>query len=598
MTAAAPVSPWAQASLAAALFAIDFEGGGVALRAGAGPVRDAWLALLARLLPEERRIRRVPLGIGDDRLLGGLDLSATLRAGRPVVAAGLLAQADGAVLALAMAERLEPATAARIAGAMDRGEVALERDGVALCASTRFGVVALDEGREADERPPASLLDRLAFPLDLGALGYRAAEAVLFDRAEIAAARRRLPAVAVDDDAAAAMVTVAAQLGVDSLRAPILALRAARAHAALRGVARVEEEDVVAAARLVLAPRATRLPAEAPPPESDDPGEAELPPPERDDAPPPEGAADPGASSEEAPPAELMEVVLAAVAAALPGGLLAQIAAGAAGARPGRGGRAGGKAISARRGRPLAARSGDLRHGRLGLVETLRAAAPWQALRRRGRERPDGRRLIVHPEDFRIVRFREPTQTTAIFVVDASGSAAAQRLAEVKGAIELLLADCYVRRDSVALVAFRGAGAQIVLPPTRSLTRAKRMLGGLPGGGGTPLAAGLDVALGLADSVRRKGQKPLIVLMTDGRANVARGGAGGRARAFEDALAAARAVRAAGIAAIAVDAAAATRASGDAPTLLLGNAMNARYIRLPHADAARVSQAVRAASQF
>ena len=154
--------------------------------------------------------------------------------------------------------------------------------------------------------------------------------------------------------------------------------------------------------------------------------------------------------------------------------------------------------------------------------------------------------VIVRPEDFRIVRYRQPRGATTIFVVDASGSSAMQRLAEVKGAIELLLADCYVRRDSVALIAFRGIGAEIVLPPTRSTARAKRRLTGLPGGGGTPLASGLDAALALADQVRRKGQSPLLVLMTDGRANVCRDGTGGRARAMEEAIDAGRRLFAAG----------------------------------------------------
>ena len=97
-------------------------------------------------------------------------------------------------------------------------------------------------------------------------------------------------------------------------------------------------------------------------------------------------------------------------------------------------------------------------------------------------------------DDFRMTRFQQRTRTTTIFVVDASGSSALNRLAEAKGAVELLLADCYVRRDQVALLAFRGKEAELLLPPTRSLVRAKRSLAGLPGGGGTPLAAGIDAA--------------------------------------------------------------------------------------------------------
>jgi magnesium chelatase subunit D len=238
-----------------------------------------------------------------------------------------------------------------------------------------------------------------------------------------------------------------------------------------------------------------------------------------------------------------------------------------------------------------------LRDGRLGLIDTMRAAAPWQKIRRSMEARADARPILLRPEDFRIVRFREHRETTAIFVVDASGSSAMARLPEVKGAIELLLADCYVRRDSVALVAFRGTMAEIVLPPTRSLTRAKRMLAGLPGSGGTPLACGLDAALTLAESVRRRGSSPLLVLMTDGRANICRNGASGRTQAMQDALRSGTQLRAAGISSLAIDTSPALQTQANPPVLLLAQAMNARYLKLPHVDAVHVSNAVRAAAQ-
>lgn len=182
-----------------------------------------------------------------------------------------------------------------------------------------------------------------------------------------------------------------------------------------------------------------------------------------------------------------------------------------------------GQAAAARTGRPVGCRRGDPRRGRLDLLATLRTAAPWQALRRTGEET---RRIVVRRDDLRIRILKQRTETTTVFCVDASGSAALERLAEAKGAVELLLAEAYVRRDRVALVAFRGTGAELVLPPTRSLTRAKRGLSGLPGGGGTPLAAGIDAAVAVALGVRRGGSRPAIVLLTDGRANVARSGEG------------------------------------------------------------------------
>jgi magnesium chelatase subunit D len=170
------------------------------------------------------------------------------------------------------------------------------------------------------------------------------------------------------------------------------------------------------------------------------------------------------------------------------------------------------------------------------------------------------------------------------------------RLAEVKGAIELLLADCYVRRDHVALIAFRGRTGELLLPPTRSTARARRALSGLPGGGGTPIAAGLDAALAVADQSRRKGQTPLIVMLTDGRANIGRDGEPGRPRAMQDALDAARRIRAANVAALAIDTAQLGAAGRDeAPVRTLAEAMTARYIKLPRADAAGINAAVRGA---
>jgi magnesium chelatase subunit D len=246
-------------------------------------------------------------------------------------------------------------------------------------------------------------------------------------------------------------------------------------------------------------------------------------------------------------------------------------------------------------------RRSELRAGaRLNVIETLRAAAPWQPLRRRetlaahgaDRSRAHAPRVQVRSEDFRVTRFKQHTCTTTIFVVDASGSAALHRLAEAKGAVELLLADCYVRRDNVALIGFRGRGAELLLPPTRSLVRARRSLAGLPGGGGTPLAAGIGAALALADAVRRKGDRPVVVLLTDGRANVTRSGEGGRAQAEEEALGAARLLRGAGIAALLID----TSPRAHPLAQRLAGEMRARYLPLPYADAATVSRAVQAAS--
>jgi magnesium chelatase subunit D len=196
----------------------------------------------------------------------------------------------------------------------------------------------------------------------------------------------------------------------------------------------------------------------------------------------------------------------------------------------------------------------------------------------------------VQRQDFRLVRYRHRAESTTIFVVDASGSAALHRLAEAKGAVELLLSDCYVRRDQVALVAFRGAGAELLLPPTRSLVRARRCLGGLPGGGGTPLASAIDMTRTLADQVRRRGGTPCYVLLTDGRANISRDGSHGREAAVRDALASGAGLRQLAVQGMVIDTS--PRPYGGAREL--AEALGAQYLPLPRADAAALRDAVQA----
>jgi len=598
---------WQDAALAGLLFAIDPAGTGVALRAGAGPVRDQWLAAL-RTLMAAQPWRRLPLHIRDERLLGGLDLAATLQTGRAVAQRGVLADSHGGVLVLAMAERLEPSTVARLAGVMDRGEVRAERDGVSLQHPARFGAVALDEGAADDERLAPALRERLAFALDLNGVSQREATALEWgtpqDVVEVQQARQRLAAVVLPDAVLVALCEAAAALGVDSPRAVMQALCVARAHCAWFARGEVDGDDAAVAARLVLAPRATTRPEPAPPaeeapePEPQPEPQPEPPSSEPEDAPPPPPP-DPLPEDEppaaEPPPGSLDERVLEAALAALPPDLLSRLKAERAGREAARAmGKAGAQQKSGLRGRPVGARRGEPQAGqRLNVVETLRAAAPWQKLRRQAAGEQAAWRIEVRADDFHVTRLRPKRQSTTIFAVDASGSSALNRLAEAKGAVELLLADCYVRRDQVAVLAFRGRAAELLLPATRSLVRAKRALAGLPGGGGTPLAAAIDAATGLADSARRRGESPLVVLLTDGRANVALDGTGGRARAEADALQAATRLRLAGLPVLLID----TSPLPSAQAARLAQQMLATYLPLPQAGAQAVSRAVLAATR-
>ena len=593
------------AATIAALFAVDPVGlGGVALRSPACDNRDQWLALLKSLLPTQILLRRVPLNINDSALLGGLDLGATLQAGKPIALKGLLSQADGGVLVLAMAERMSLSSAARFGSVLDTGMVALQRDGLDTSAKASLGLVALDEGASDDEQMPASLADRLAFRLLMGAQDEDE-EGPEWSAQEVLNARERLSQVTIDDEAVQALCAAALALGIDSLRASVFAVRVARAAAALAGSNIVEEEHTGVAARLVLAPRATRLPPAAPPENEaqDTPAETQEPP-----EPPPEPPFEPESpdaqnkdeskaddDQEEDPglPENLAELVLEAAQAAIPSGLLASLKIGQLQrAKTPTSGSAGALQKNALRGRPVGARKGEPRAGqRINVLETLRAAAPWQKLRQRQQAPTDGqKRIVVRKEDFHVTRFRQSGQTTTVFVVDASGSSALNRLAEAKGAVELLLADCYVRRDSVAVLAFRGQAAELILPPTRSLARAKRSLAGLPGGGGTPLAHAIDSAILLADQLRKKGETPIVVLLTDGKGNIARDGSAGRAQAATDALAAATEMRLRGFSTLLVD----TSPQAQDAAKNLAQAMGAQYLALPYAGANSLNQAVRA----
>ncbi len=578
---------WADAVLAASLFAIDPVGfGGVRVRASAGPVRDRWLAYLRALVPPDAPWRRVPLHAAESRLLGGLDLAATLAAGRPVGERGLLAEADGGVLVLPMAERFAAVTAGYLGSAMDTQCVALERDGFGQALPARFGVVALDEGTTPDEQPPHGLLDRLAFDVALNGISLGVVDGAAMPERSPWAESLQLGKVVVSPALVEALCAAAVSLGIDGLRASLFAVRATRVAAALAGRREATADDAALAARLVLAPRATRLPQDR--------GDA------RDEHADAAAPREPGAADDRPEPPDdagrardsaLDDVVLAAAKAAMPTQLLAELALAQRVSRPrASAGAAGVSRFAELRGKPIGARRGDPRRGaRLDVLATLRAAAPWQTLRRRESAAP-AVRVVVRRDDFRLKRFRERTQTTAIFAVDASGSSALNRLAEAKGAVELLLAQCYVRRDRVALLAFRGRGCELLLSPTRSLVRAKRSLAGLPGGGGTPLAAGIDAAVALAEVVGRQGGTPIVVLLTDGRANVARDGTGGRARAEEEALQAARRAGSLAVTILMVD----TSPKPQPQAQALAEAMHAQYLPLPYAGSAAISSAVKA----
>ena len=549
-------TPFGRATTALALLAIDPKGlGGMAIRARSGPVRDALTDMFGAIpLP---RTRLHP-AVTDSALYGGLDLSATLSSGHFVTERGLLT--DPSALVLAMAERTTSELAARLALTLDEGR--------GHC------LIALDEGSEDDETLPAALAERMAFAIDLNDVPLGDVTGFGPDAEELEDARAMLATVQTGPEDLGQIVGLCADFGVGSGRAALFALRAARAIAALEGRPEIMDEDIATGCALVLSHRATQFPA----PQED---ETEEPPPPSD----PESESDAPDDQDQDSLKLPDELLLEAVRALIPDDLLARIAAQKA--RRGKGSGTGARKKGNRRGRPLPSRPGRLGDGaRIDIVGTLRAAAPWQTIRAQASPKSTG--LYIRPSDIRVKRYEDRSDRLLIFAVDASGSAALARLAEAKGAVELLLAQAYARRDHVALVAFRGTFAEVLLPPTRSLVQTKRRLASLPGGGGTPLAAGLQAALHMADQAGRRGLTPTLALLTDGRANIALDGTANRPLAAEDAQRVARGLRMAGLDGVVID-------TGNRPEKALeslAQTLGAVYLPLPRANAERLSQAV------
>ena len=542
------MTPWNRAVLALSLAAIDPRGlNGVIIRARPSAARDALMQAARSLRLPHVRLHPV---MTKQVLDGDVDVSATLGSGTVLMQRGLLARGPS-MLVLPMAERASVYLSARLGQALDASEGHL--------------LLALDESAENDEALPARLADRCAFEviLDDIALGDIRPPNLPDDIASLQKAARN---VVIPADIIEQLVMLAVSFGITSLRAPSFALRAAGAHAALNGRTTLDTDDISAAVMLVFAHRATQLPETS----------------EQNEPPPPQ---DQHKTQNQNDGLNIPDDLLVdAINACLPAGLLDRSSAGKG--KTGAG--SGAKRAGARRGRPLPAGTSGNSDASVDLLATLRAAVPWQTLRKRGQ--PQSIRPVIYPSDLRNRRYETLSDRLLIFVVDASGSAAMARLSEAKGAVELLLAGAYARRDHVALITFRGTKADVLLPPTRSLVQTKRRLAELPGGGATPLASGLSAAFTMAQTASRKGMTPTVITLTDGRANIALDGQPNRPQAASDAQDIARKLANGGIDALVID----TTLRPDRNLRALADTMRAKYIALPRTDAQSVSAAVSA----
>lgn len=583
-------------------------------------------------LTRPARLVELPVGASEDRVVGALDLERALTEGVKAFEPGLLAAAHRGVLYVDEVNLLHDHLVDLLLDAAALGTAYVEREGVSVRHAARFLLVGTMNPEEGELRP--QLLDRfgltveVAAPRDPGlraevvrrrfafdadpagfAADWAAEESALSER--IAAARARLPHVVLSDQALRQVTAVCAAFDVDGLRADLVTARAALAHAAWCGRDEVTEDDVRVAARLALPHRRRRNPFDAPGlddetleqalddarPEDDGPDD------DGPGSPPRSRDIDDGPADDEPRSRDLDETAGEPTTAprgeggGTTGAAPAPDRAAAAPSDPfrirrlevpGIGAGASGRRSRARseRGRVVGSVRPSGTVTKLHLTGTVLAAAPHQVAR--GRTGPG---LRIAREDLRQATLEGREGNLVLFVVDASGSMGSRaRMGAVKGAVLSLLLDAYQRRDKVGLVTFRGTGADLALPPTWSVEAAAARLTELPTGGRTPLAAGLLRAHEVlrVERVRDPQRRPLLVVVTDGRATGTRGGS-----ALTDAHAAAALHAAAGTASVVVDCESGPVRLGLAGTL--GAHLGARTLRLEELAADSLAATVRSA---
>ena len=538
---------------------IDPSLGSLSINSNYSTVREAFLSNLLSLLKPKRLKKIYPFQNPTD-FAKSINMIDTLTFGMPKYNNDIFSSSNIALI-LTNTEK------------MQKGLATFLRDKIKRNKDKFF--IALDES-EGSEMSAANLSDYLIFSINLDGTRYKDLKKVTINRKKISEARNNLATVEVNKRELDYLIASSEMFSISNMHTIFCTLKVAKAICAYKGEKRVSREDINLAISLSMIHKAKKIPEFQQEEKAKSAENERL----RDN--------DESKANKSELNSEDKKMLIDALKIFLPNNLIESLLSKnsqtisvteSAGS--------GERNNNFSAGRPIPSISRKYSSDkRIDLMGTLTRAIPWQKLRSSSVTK--NRKIIIYPQDIMIKRFEKQSERLLIFLVDASGSNAIGRLAEAKGAIEILLSDAYAKRDNVALISFSGLKADPLLLPTKSLVTAKKKLSSLPGGGATPLAKGLLEAFKMADAARSRSIKPIIILLSDGRGNMSLDGVGDRVKAIEDTTYIASLIKRNAINNIFID----TSRRKTPIANELAKELNGQYYQLPMANSCSISKAV------